>query len=99
MMDAGAWIEKWSYPLDDGTVVTEPSAQIGVIHGKEAHAWRRTAPLRIFPWRSLSMWACLRTVVAWGCWRAIRFVPRLISASPWWHKKRSGCPAACGGGE
>ena len=32
MMDVGAWIEQCSYRLDDGTVVTEPSAQIGVIH-------------------------------------------------------------------
>lgn len=40
MMDAGAWIEKCSYPLDDGTVVTEPSAQIGVIHGNDIRLYQ-----------------------------------------------------------
>ncbi len=37
LMDVGAWIENCTYPLaENGAVVTEPSAQLGVIHGNDA---------------------------------------------------------------
>jgi UDP-2,3-diacylglucosamine pyrophosphatase LpxH len=41
LLDAGAWIEKCSYPLDEsGAQVTEPSAQLAVIHGNDARVYQ-----------------------------------------------------------
>lgn len=40
MMDVGAWIEQCTYPLDEGGTVTEPSAQLGVIHGNDARLYQ-----------------------------------------------------------
>lgn len=40
MMDVGAWIEQCTYPLDEGGTVTEPSAQLGVIHGNDIRLYQ-----------------------------------------------------------
>ncbi|MEO6597093.1 MAG: hypothetical protein ABIP94_20300, partial [Planctomycetota bacterium] len=40
LMDAGAWIEKCKYPLAEGGTVTEPNAQLGVIHGNDARVYQ-----------------------------------------------------------
>jgi hypothetical protein len=41
LMDVGAWIENCTYPLaESGVVVTEPSAQLGVIHGNDARIYQ-----------------------------------------------------------
>lgn len=40
MMDVGAWIEQCTYPLDEGGAVTEPSAQLGVIHGNDVRLYQ-----------------------------------------------------------
>lgn len=40
MMDAGAWIEQCTYPLAEGGTVTEPSAQLGVIHGNDVRLYQ-----------------------------------------------------------
>jgi len=41
LMDVGAWIESCTYPLaESGVVVTEPSAQLGVIHGNDARIYQ-----------------------------------------------------------
>lgn len=41
LMDVGAWIEKCKYPLaEDGRIVLEPSAQLGVIHGNDARIYQ-----------------------------------------------------------
>ena len=39
-MDVGAWIEQCTYPLDAGETVTEPSAQLGVIHGNDVRLYQ-----------------------------------------------------------
>lgn len=45
LMDIGAWIEKCSYPLaENGETVTEPSAQLGVIHGNDARIYQIRMP-------------------------------------------------------
>lgn len=45
LMDIGAWIENCSYPRDeDGQFVTEPSAQIGVIHANDARLYQIYVP-------------------------------------------------------
>ena len=45
LMNAGAWIENCSYPLaESGTVVTEPSAQLGVIYGNDARIYQIRLP-------------------------------------------------------
>jgi len=45
LMDVGAWIEKCKYPLaESGDVVTEPSAQLGVIHGNDARIYQIRIP-------------------------------------------------------
>jgi len=41
LMDLGAWIENCTYPLaESGVAVTEPSAQLGVIHGNDARIYQ-----------------------------------------------------------
>ncbi len=41
LMDVGAWIENCVYPLaEDNRVVTEPSAQLGVIQGNDARIYQ-----------------------------------------------------------
>ena len=41
LMDVGAWIENCTYSLaENGTAVTEPSAQLGVIHGNDARIYQ-----------------------------------------------------------
>jgi hypothetical protein len=41
LMDTGAWIEKCTYPLaENGLRVTEPSAQLGVLHGNDARIYQ-----------------------------------------------------------
>jgi hypothetical protein len=45
LMDVGAWIENCTYSLaESGTVVTEPSAQLGVIHGNDARIYQIRLP-------------------------------------------------------
>ena len=45
LMDAGAWIENCTYSLaENGIVVTEPSAQLGVIHGNDARLYQIRLP-------------------------------------------------------
>jgi len=45
LMDVGAWIENCTYPRDeDGQFVTEPSAQIGVIHANDARLYQIYVP-------------------------------------------------------
>ncbi len=45
LMDVGAWIESCKYSLDKGgAVVTEPSAQLGVIHGNDARIYQIHLP-------------------------------------------------------
>jgi hypothetical protein len=41
LMDIGAWIEKCTYPLaESGEHITEPSAQLAVIHGNDARIYQ-----------------------------------------------------------
>lgn len=40
LLDAGAWIEKCRYRLDDGTEIIEPNAQLAVIHGNDARIYQ-----------------------------------------------------------
>jgi hypothetical protein len=41
LMDVGAWVEKCTYPLEEGGAkVTEPSAQLGVLHGNDARIYQ-----------------------------------------------------------
>ncbi len=40
MVDAGAWIEGCTYPLAEGGVAKEPSAQLAVIHGNDARLYQ-----------------------------------------------------------
>jgi hypothetical protein len=41
LVDAGAWIEQCTYPLaETGATVTEPSAQLAVIHGNDARIYQ-----------------------------------------------------------
>jgi UDP-2,3-diacylglucosamine pyrophosphatase LpxH len=45
LMDCGAWIERCSYTLfETGKEVTEPSAQLGVIHGNDARIYQVRFP-------------------------------------------------------
>jgi hypothetical protein len=44
LMDIGAWIERCTYPLAEGGVVSEPSAQLGVIHGNDARIYQIRIP-------------------------------------------------------
>jgi len=45
LMDVGAWIENCIYPRDEGgEMVTEPSAQIGVIHANDARLYQISVP-------------------------------------------------------
>jgi hypothetical protein len=45
LMDVGAWIENCTYPLaENGVVVTEPSAQLGVIHGNDVRIYQIRLP-------------------------------------------------------
>jgi hypothetical protein len=40
LIDAGAWIESCSYGLEEGGAVTEPNAQLAVIHGNDARVYQ-----------------------------------------------------------
>jgi len=40
MMDTGAWIESCTYPLAEGGSASEPSAQLGVIHGNDVRLYQ-----------------------------------------------------------
>lgn len=40
MMDVGSWIEECTYPLEEGDVVTEPCAQLGVVHGNDVRLYQ-----------------------------------------------------------
>jgi UDP-2,3-diacylglucosamine pyrophosphatase LpxH len=41
LMDVGAWIENCRYPLSENSeIVTEPSAQLGVIHGNDVRIYQ-----------------------------------------------------------
>lgn len=40
LMDNGAWIEHCTYQLAEGGEVTEPSAQLGVIHGNDVRIYQ-----------------------------------------------------------
>jgi hypothetical protein len=44
LLDAGAWIERCTYTTDDGARVTEPSAQLGVIHGNDVRLYQISYP-------------------------------------------------------
>jgi len=45
LMDVGAWIENCTYPLaENGVAVTEPSAQLGVIHSNDARIYQIRLP-------------------------------------------------------
>jgi hypothetical protein len=45
LMDVGAWIENCTYPLaENGIVVTELSAQLGVIHGNDVRIYQIRLP-------------------------------------------------------
>jgi hypothetical protein len=45
LMDVGAWIENCTYSLaENGVVVTEPSAQLGVIHGNDVRIYQIRLP-------------------------------------------------------
>jgi hypothetical protein len=39
-MDNGAWIEQCTYRLAEGGQVTEPNAQLGVIHGNDVRIYQ-----------------------------------------------------------
>ena len=43
-IDSGAWIEKCTYLIEEGHRVTEPSAQLVVIHGNDARLYQIRAP-------------------------------------------------------
>jgi hypothetical protein len=40
LMDNGAWIEHCTYRLAEGDEVTEPSAQLGVMHGNDVRLYQ-----------------------------------------------------------
>ncbi|HEU4409842.1 MAG TPA: hypothetical protein VFS43_31605 [Polyangiaceae bacterium] len=44
LLDAGAWIERCTYTTDDGEERTEPSAQLGVIHGNDVRLYQISFP-------------------------------------------------------
>jgi hypothetical protein len=47
LLDAGAWIERCTYATDAGDRVTEPSAQLGVIHGNDVRLYQLHCPERL----------------------------------------------------
>jgi len=45
LTDVGAWIENCIYPLAEGNkIITEPNAQLGVIHGNDARIYQIRVP-------------------------------------------------------
>ncbi len=43
-LDVGAWIERCTYATDAGESITEPSAQLGVVHGNDVRLYQLSYP-------------------------------------------------------